>query len=241
MDAEMTRARWELQDGLFRDPRLAAAGVPHGLTSRVLGDMKRPDRRAAAAAALGAAIPRILKQVHGAAVLEPAAVSEGPELPHADGWLTRTPGTTVGVLVSDCVPLFLWAVDGSAAGVFHAGWRGLAGGMVEAAVDSFGRAGVRPERLLAAAGPHIGSCCYEVREDLRGSFRPESFSERGGRLYLDLGADAASRLEAAGIPRGGIGISSDCTSCRADDFFSYRRDGTRLSLMGLIALPEASK
>ncbi|MFH1723210.1 MAG: polyphenol oxidase family protein [Elusimicrobiota bacterium] len=157
----------------------------------------------------------------------------------ADGIISVAPGPSVGVFVADCLPVLLWDDTGRAVGAVHAGWRGLAAGVLQAAVDSFDGIGVAPGSLRAAVGPHIGPCCYRVGPELRplfrtGSFSTGSFSESGG-LRLDLGAEARSRLIEAGVSAGCVAVSEDCTACREEDFFSFRRDKIRRSMLALIA------
>ncbi|OGR59275.1 MAG: hypothetical protein A2X36_00285 [Elusimicrobia bacterium GWA2_69_24] len=231
-------ASWELRDGLFRHPWLERRGVPHGVTTRNLGDMKLPACRAAAARLLSpdAPAPWVSRQVHGATIhLAPSGPAQaGLE---GDGWLTRTPGRPVAVFMADCLPIFMWDDALTAVGAFHSGWRGLTERMPGAAVAAFQGLGLAPDRLRAVVGPHIGACCYRVGPELRALFPAESLTEAGGGLFLDLGAEARRQLVAAGLHPDMISVSSECTSCRRDDFFSYRRDHGQDSLLALIALP----
>ena len=144
------------------------------------------------------------RQVHGTHVV---VDGEGGE--EADGQVTTRPGVAAIVLTADCLPVAL--AGPGAVGVVHAGWRGLAGGVLEAGV-------ARPRRrgpVVAAIGPGIGPCCYEVGDDVRAVF---GTSER----TLDLKAVARARLEAAGV--GEIHDCGLCTACDAERFFSHRRD-----------------
>ena len=113
------------------------------------------------------------------------------------------------MLVADCLPVAL--AGPGAAGVVHAGWRGLSGGVLEAGVAAVGGGGP----VAAAIGPGIGPCCYEVGDDVRAVF---GTSER----TLDLKAVARARLEAAGVQE--IHDCGLCTACEAERFFSHRRD-----------------
>jgi YfiH family protein len=142
-------------------------------------------------------------QVHGTQVV---VDGEGGE--EADGQVTTLAGVAAIVLVADCLPVALAGPD--AAGVVHAGWRGLAGGVLEAGVAALGRGPV-----AAAIGAGIGPCCYEVGDDVRAVFAT-------GERTLDLKAVARARLQAAGVQE--IHDCGLCTACDAQRFFSHRRD-----------------
>jgi YfiH family protein len=141
------------------------------------------------------------RQVHGVRV-----VVDGQGVEEADGQVTSAPGVAAIVLVADCLPVAL--VGPERVGVVHAGWRGLADGVVEEGVAAVGA-------VAAAIGPGIGPCCYEVGDDLRAVFGTSEPT-------LDLKAIARTRLEAAGV--GEIHDCGLCTACDADRFFSHRRD-----------------
>jgi YfiH family protein len=141
------------------------------------------------------------RQVHGTRVVVDA---EGIE--DADGQVTTAPGVAAMVLVADCLPVALAGPDRVA--MLHAGWRGLAGGVLEAGVEA-------TDAVCAAIGPGIGPCCYEVGDDVRAVFGTSEPT-------LDLKAIARARLEAAGVRD--IHDCGLCTSCDAERFFSHRRD-----------------
>jgi len=158
-------------------------------------------------------------QVHGTEIarwdapLTPGGFAEpGAELEKVDGHVTDRPGLGLLVLVADCLPVAL-ATPGRVS-MLHCGWRGLAAGIVERG------AGLFDEPPAAAVGPGIGSCCYEVGDEVL-----DAFADVGGAAegrMLDLRAVAEARLRAAGVER--IEHVGLCTSCRADLFFSHRRD-----------------
>jgi YfiH family protein len=166
------------------------------------------------------------RQVHGAMVRrvsEPPAPAAEPA--EADGQATSAPGVAPLVLVADCLPVAL-AGEGAVA-MLHAGWRGLAAGVVEegvAAVRALGAVG----RLEAAIGPGAGGCCYRVGAEVLTRFaeHPEAVRPDGHGGRLDLKAVAASRLLAAGVDA--VHDSGVCTICSDPAlFFSHRRDGER--------------
>ena len=200
---------------------LAELGVEHGFGVRGLAEppgLLRP------------------KQVHGAAVATARACARGVE---ADAVTSSAPGTPIGVITADCVPLLVASQDGRRVAAVHAGWRGLAAGVIEAAVDAMrhgAHGGASSPRLRAVVGPHIGPCCYEVDAPVLSALgrrdpdalRAATSSLRAGHAQLDLGGLARTALERAGVPQRAIGTVMDpCTRCDALRFHSYRRDGPR--------------
>lgn len=170
------------------------------------------------------------RQVHGTDIREWDAppsgggyAHPGAELEQVDGHSTTVAGVGLLVLVADCLPLALIA-RGRAA-MLHCGWRGLAGGIVGRALERF------EEPPAAAIGPGIGRCCYEVGEEVLGRFAHLD-GVADGRM-LDLRAVARRKLEAAGVTR--IEDVEECTSCRADLFYSHRRDACVTGRQGGIA------
>jgi polyphenol oxidase len=152
------------------------------------------------------------RQVHGIAIKEwDGAPGEGP-LVEVDGHVTGVPGLGLLVLVADCLPVAL--VGGGRAAMLHCGWRGLAGGIIERALEAF------EAPPAAAIGPGIGRCCYEVGDEVLAEFSAYK-GVADGRM-LSLRAVARQKLEAAGVAR--IEDVDLCTSCRGDLFFSHRRD-----------------
>jgi len=230
MSPSEVAAGWRLEAGFYRESRLEALGIPHGVTTRIFGNMKRPEVRAAALAKAGLAgrRARTLKQLHGTVVLE--ARSDDATIPEGDGWIVADPGSVACVYAADCLPIFLWEKHGSVVGAFHAGWRGLAAGMIDAAVKAFSRHRVGPERLCAAVGPHIGACCYKVGTEVAGRFRKDILHGEN----LDLGEEARLQLGEAGVVP--VAVSDACTSCRNEELFSFRREKMDQRMMAFIAL-----
>lgn len=184
--------------------------------------------------------PVWLDQVHGHRVVdldEPACLdSRGP----ADAAVTRAVGRICAIQVADCMPVLLAATDGSAVGGAHAGWRGLAGGVLEATVRAMK---APPARLLAWLGPAIGQAHFEVGEEVRAAFLAADAGAAAafrrnprGRWQCDLYALARGRLAASGVPRASILGGSWCTYADPGRFFSYRRDGRCGRMAALIWL-----
>ena len=198
------------------------------VTTAAMGDMATPEARARLRALLPAE-PRWLHQVHGARVVD-AASGAGER---ADAAIARARGTVCVVKIADCMPVLFADEAGTAVGAAHAGWRGLAAGVLEATIDAMGAA---PELLFAWMGPAIGPRVYEVGEDVRAAMRePESAFEptRPGHWLLDLYAVARAKLEAKGVRRiygGGYCTYSD------PRFFSYRRDRDQRRLAAAVWL-----
>lgn len=167
--------------------------------------------------------PVWLQQVHGTEVVD--AESAGG-LPRADGAVARTRHSVCAVLTADCVPVLLAHRSGAAVGIAHAGWRGLAGGVIE---RTLARMAVPPEDVIAWLGPGIGPRAYEVGPDVYDAFvtrNPDAaaaFEPHGdGRFNADLHTLARRRLEAAGVAA--VYGSGFCTYTDAGRFYSYRRE-----------------
>jgi purine-nucleoside/S-methyl-5'-thioadenosine phosphorylase / adenosine deaminase len=141
----------------------------------------------------------------------------------ADGHLVREPGLAPLVFVADCLPIALYGPRELA--VIHAGWRGLAGGIVEAAAEAVGA-------TAAAIGPGIGPCCYEVGEELLDAFDDLGNGIADGRM-LDLPEVARRKLANAGVEQ--VEAAGLCTSCEPGLFFSHRRDHGRTGRQAGIA------
>lgn len=166
-----------------------------------------------------------LEQVHGTTVAEAEAVT--PDATQADAVIARRSGIVCAVLTADCLPVCLCDPAGEEVAVAHAGWRGLAAGVLEAAVAAFTRP---PEALLAWLGPAIGSAAFEVGPEVRRAFvqrdpgtAPAFSRALGDRWFADLHALARARLQACGV-EAVYGITA-CTYGDPERFFSYRRDG----------------
>jgi len=167
--------------------------------------------------------PRWLRQVHGTRVL----AEPGDDEPEADAALTAAPGTVLAILTADCLPVVFAAGDGSEVAAAHAGWRGLAAGVLENTVSAMRAA---PEGIVAWLGPAAGPAAYEVGTEVFEAFagrdaraRDAFRATRPGHWRVDLYALARQRLADAGVMRvhgGGL-----CTISDPKRFHSHRRDG----------------
>lgn len=162
-----------------------------------------------------------LKQVHGSTIV----TAPFPSTPEADGAVAEHEGLILAVETADCLPIFIVDPLRKAVAAVHAGWRGTAKGIAKEAVKRLLEGGSRAEDLRAALGPSIGTCCYEVGDEVRAAFpdtrcfRPG----RAGRYFLDLRGANRYALEELGLRD--IHEIPECTQCQTDSYHSYRREG----------------
>ena len=186
--------------------------------------------------------PRWLRQVHGTRVIdveeELGAIRDDTlhDEPEADAAVTRRSGVVLAVLHADCLPVLMTSDDGAVLGAAHAGWRGLAAGVVEATVEAMR---VPRERVIAWLGPAAGPANYEIGEDVRGAFvdgdagAASAFvATRPGHWRVDLYALAQRRLAAIGVKR--VHGGGRCTIGEPEAFFSHRRDARTGRMASLI-------
>lgn len=171
--------------------------------------------------------PAWLRQVHGRGVvrLRPGGLPAEP--PEADAAVTSEPGVVLAILTADCLPVVIAARDGTELGAAHAGWRGLAAGVLEATVAAMA---TPPAGLVAWLGPAAGPARYEVGGEVREAFvaddpgaAPAFVATRPGHWHMDLYALARRRLAAAGVT--GVYGGGLCTLGDPTRFHSHRRDG----------------
>ena len=214
----------------------AGAFASLNLSARVGDDPRCVARNRAILRACLPAEPAWMRQVHGASVIDAdQATSEA----QADAAVTRRPRRVCAVLTADCLPVLLSERAGRAAGVAHAGWRGLAAGVLENAVQAMGSPA---QDVIAYIGPGIGARRYEVGDEVRRAFVDQdpraagSFAPgRDGKHFADLYALARARLAAVGVTEvygGGLCTASD------ERFFSFRRDRTTGRMASLVWLED---
>jgi len=209
----------------------AVPGVRHGFATRRgrLEDVLTPP------------IAR-LRQVHGAEVLVlPAdAAARAPFLepdvsarPPADALISDQPGAAVAVAVADCMPVLIADPAHRVVAAVHAGWRGLAAGVIENTVAELQqRYDSTPADLVIGIGPSIGPCCFEVGPEVIEAFAARGYQAEArrsgavhGRPHADLGKVAAAILERLGVPQGQTADAALCTRCHSEWLWSYRKDG----------------
>jgi YfiH family protein len=170
--------------------------------------------------------PRWLKQVHGAHVVEAEAAHGRPE---ADAAVATTAGAVCGVLVADCLPVLFCDTRHGTVAAAHAGWRGLASGVIESTVTAMRERGTQPPDIIAYLGPGIGPDAFEVGEDVRDAYvgrdagTAGAFAARAnGKWLADLPSLARRALARCGIHA--VYGGNLCTYSDPHRFFSYRRD-----------------
>ena len=186
-----------------------------------------------------------MEQVHGIDVLDLDLLAQGAAgngVITADAALTRRTGRICTVQVADCLPVLFAARNGGAVAAAHAGWRGLAAGVLEATVQTLS---VAPEELIAWLGPGIGPAHFEVGDEVRRAFLAHDAAASGafvanarGRWQCDLPALARARLAGLGVTA--VFGGNWCTYADPSCFFSFRRDGRGGRMAALIWRDEQS-
>jgi purine-nucleoside/S-methyl-5'-thioadenosine phosphorylase / adenosine deaminase len=225
-----TSRRGGVSGGPFHSLNLGA------LTADEPSNVAENRRRAVEAAGGDGAGATMAWQVHGTDVREvceePAPgrfLEPGAEaFPKSDGLATGLAGRPLVLLTADCLPVAIARRDGRRLAVLHAGWRGLAAGIVERGVEAVGG------RATAAVGPGAGPCCYEVGEDVAGVLCRRFGDDvvRGGRADLWLAARRA--LEEAGVVE--IEVAGECSICGGERYFSHRRDRGITGRQGIVGV-----
>jgi YfiH family protein len=207
-------------------------------------------RNRAAVRALLPGAPAWISQVHGVAVVDAASVQPGQPVRVADASIATTPGVVCAVLTADCLPVLFADLAGTVVGAAHAGWRGLAAGVLGETVAAMRAAGAG--ELTAWLGPAIGPAQFEVGADvldsflagalnaaeverMRAAFAP--FEGRSGKYLADMNALARILLARAGVTR--VWGGNYCTASERDRFYSYRRDGVTGRQASLVWLKPA--
>lgn len=194
-------------------------------------------------AAFVPAAPRWLRQVHGTdVVVHRADAATAPPL--ADAAVTRERGVVCSVLVADCLPVLLADREGTVVGIAHAGWRGLAAGVLERTVAALGDLGAGADRIVAWLGPCIGPQAFEVGADVRAAFLATDAGagahfvpDAPSKWRADLRGLARRRLAACGVRA--IAATDACTVSDSARFYSWRRDrgGGRMAALVWLAAP----
>jgi len=183
--------------------------------------------------------PLWLDQVHGIEVVDASAAIEGCGVIRADASVATRPGAICAVMTADCLPVLFCDDAGTVVAAAHAGWRGLAAGVLDATVA---RMGVAPARIIAWLGPAIGPQAFEVGDEVRQAFvtadpaaaRAFMPSGKSGKWFADLFLLARLRLRAAGVAH--VFGGDVCTYADPLRYFSYRRDGVTGRLASLVWL-----
>lgn len=190
--------------------------------------------------------PLWLEQVHGAAVLQVGEAWSAALPPRVDAVVTRLAGQVLAIMVADCLPVLFASRDGAVIGAAHAGWRGLAAGVLENALAAMA---VPPQQIVAWIGPAIGPQRFEVGGEVREALLAPAAEGRdaaaacfarnaAGRWHCDLARLARLRLQGLGVAR--VDGGEWCTATDAARFFSHRRDGRSGRMAALLWREAAS-
>lgn len=221
-----------------------AGGGGLNLGMHVSDDPDTVRRNRAAVRAMLPGDPAWISQVHGIAVVDAATVGPGQPVRVADASIATQPGVVCAVLTADCLPVLFADVDGKVVGAAHAGWRGLASGVLAATVSAMREAGAG--QITAWLGPAIGPAQFEVGPDVLDSFLASGadaekvraaftpYPGRPGKYLANMNALAKLLLARDGVTR--VWGGSHCTASETDRFYSYRRDGVTGRLASLIWL-----
>jgi YfiH family protein len=206
--------------------RPLAATAPHYFSTR----LDAPEETLAGALGVGLDALVRMQQVHRADVF--MAKGRPSSKPEADIAVTDDPSIALSVRVADCVPVLLADRRTGAVAAIHAGWKGTAAGAVIVAVESLKSIyRTDPGDVVAAVGPSIGPCCYEVGSELAGHFsahaEASTWFTRDAKPHLDLWRATRDQLASAGVRPAHTHVAALCTFDHPALFHSYRRDGTR--------------
>lgn len=176
-------------------------------------------------------------QVHGGEVVRITASAHASGI-QADALVTTDPTIAVSVVVADCVPVLIGDRQGRVVAAVHAGWRGTAAHIVPATIAAIQKLGMNAADLVAAIGPSIGPCCYQVDAPVLAAFRAggavvdEWFTPDGPEHWrLDLWKANRDQLIRAGLPASSVHVASVCTADHLDVCWSYRREGAETGRM----------
>jgi YfiH family protein len=195
------------------------------------------------AAAAGQTLGRMVcaEQVHGSRVAVVTSSDAGrgaavftDAIPGVDALVTDENDLLLTLFFADCLPILLADDTHHIVAVAHAGWRGLVGGLIENTLQTMvERFGSCPEAIVAAVGPGIGPCCFEVGSEVAEHFPPSVLRARAeGNPHVDLPEAARLRLLHAGVPADRIESAGICTACHTERFFSHRRESGKTGRMG---------
>ncbi len=188
-----------------------------------------------------------MKQVHGRRIVRitdenagSGGLDHGKAFPGCDGMFTQVEGAALFATYADCVPVIIADRARRVIGAVHAGWKGTSIKAALALAESMGFEKDRASDFLAAVGPSIGPCCYEIGEDVASELRDAGagialVAAGGGKYRADLGLVNASQLLGIGFLEDNVARYEGCTSCEEELFFSHRRDRGRTGRCAAIA------
>lgn len=161
-------------------------------------------------------------------------------LPFCDGMIVVKKGITAVSMHADCTPIFFADKNGTAAGVCHAGWKGVYANITSEMINKMLNQGCERDSIVVGVGPCMNVCCFEVQSDVSGKFIPiygdKCIKMINGNQHLDMPYIITKQLFDLGIPAENITLSDMCTYCEPELFYSYRRDNGMTGAMTAMML-----
>ena len=228
---------------IYADNRMLALGLVGGTVSRQAGNMRDLSVQQALYDQLNVPEKQILhfRQTHSSRIIRIASDADAlsfqnqPEQ-EADAWVFSCGGWGGAILTADCVPLFLWDETARVFALAHCGWRGVVGQLPYQTALALKEAGAQGT-VYGWLGPHIQSCCFEVQQDVAAQFSPQSVLQKDGKLFVNLNTEIILQLQLAGLTAADIKTPYYCTCGDKENFFSWRRDHVKDSLLSFIYKP----
>lgn len=223
--------------------------VFHGFTGKKEGDC-RPTALKQKGVIIGNLLDLenlvLAEQVHGDKISQVKELSGDKIIMGVDGLLTSRRGISLGIHTADCLPILFWEPAVKIIGAIHAGWKGTLLGISQKMIKEIENIGGKVENTVAAIGPHIGMCCYDVDEERALLFEKkfgkdqQIISNFNDGFHLDLAYVNFLQLVEMGLKRENLDVPPSCTFCNSGEFFSFRRSkqkgdeyGEMLAIIGL--------
>lgn len=228
---------------IYADNRMLSLGLVGGTVSRHAGNMRDLANQTALYGKLNIPEKQILhfRQTHSDRIIritsdaDALAFQNRPEQ-EADAWIFSCGGWGAAILTADCVPLFLWDETASVFALAHCGWRGVVNQLPYKTASALKEIGAQGT-IYGWLGPHIQSCCFEVQQDTASQFSEQSVIHKNGKTFVDLNAEIVLQLQLAGLTAADIKTPYYCTCGDKENFFSWRRDHIKDSLLSFIYKP----
>ena len=179
---------------------------------------------------------------HGNTIHVATSGDRGTVIPETDAIITNTHGVFLSITVADCLPIFLFDPATGSIGMIHAGWKSLSNEIIPLTIEKMARQlKCNKADILAGIGPCIGSCHFEIQDDVLAKFKDfikTALRQENGKKYLDLKTIARQQLENAGVLPSNIAIDPACTFDLPEKYFSYRRDKPKTiqAMMAIIGM-----
>ena len=203
----------------------------HLTTTKYCGNMKNVYKRDTFCKSIGIDSKKIVfaTQVHGTSVKTVSALNCGTFIDCCDGLITKDKDIFLCIFTADCMPIFMASKDYSVVAIVHAGWRGLAGGIIKKTTTKFLEVfSISPKDIVVYIGPHILQCCYQVGADLI-----QTFNRPLDEHYFSLSFEAQQQFKKLGVKT--FYSNNYCTCHENEMFYSYRKEHTDKRIMSLIS------